>query len=188
MSTGTSTTAPPARRRSPGRSLPGLLWSLLPLLAIVLLVALWQQGRPQTVATVDTAGDIAYARRISSIALPAPAGLPGGWRATSSRVDAPLGETAPGPVTLDIGYLTLAGRFARVVVSTEPVEVVLMEQVQSASRDGSAAVGRATWDRYRTQRGEEALVSRVSRATVVVTGDASAADLTLLAAAVGPAG
>ena len=181
MSTGTSAT--PVRRKAPGRSLTGLLWSLLPVLAVLVLVVWWQRGEARPVATVDPGPDVAYAQRAAPVRLPGPGPLPDGWRATSSRVDAPSGE-GRSPVTLDIGYLTAGERFARLVVSDAPVASVLRERVPESSRDGTAAVGAASWDRYRTARGEVALVTRVGPATVLVTGDAPPDDLARLAASV----
>ena len=157
--------------------------ALLPLVAVIVLLVLWQRGQPQPVATVDPAADVAYARRVSPVPLPAPTGLPAGWRATSSRVEAPS-PTGRGPVTLAIGYLTPAGGFAQVVVSDQGVEAVLRQWAAGAVRDGTAPVGAASWERYRATRDEVVLVSRVGRATVLVTGDASGADLALLAGSV----
>ena len=88
-------------------------------------------------------------------------------------------------MTLAIGYLTPADRFAQVVISDQAVAAVLRDRVPEAVRDGTAPVGTASWDRYRTTRDEPVLVGRVGRATVLVTGDAPVADLTLLARSVG---
>ena len=181
MSTGTS--AAPARRRTPGRSLTGLLWSLLPVLALLVLVVWWQRGESRPVPSVDPAPDVAYAQRAAPVRLPAPGPLPPGWRATSSRVDAPAGE-GRSPVTLEIGYLTAGERFARLVVSDATVATVLRERVPGATRDGTAAVGAASWERWRTARGEPVLVTRLGPATVAVTGDAPADDLARLAGSV----
>jgi uncharacterized protein DUF4245 len=161
----------------------GLLWSLLPVLAVLLFVVWWQQGEARPVPTVDPGPDVAYAQRAAPVRLPGPGPLPAGWRATSSRVDAPSG-VGRSPVTLDIGYLTSADRFARLVVSDQSAATVLRERVPGATRDGSAAIGAASWDRYRTGRGEAALVTRVGAATVLVTGDAPADDLARLAGSV----
>jgi hypothetical protein len=167
-------------RRTTGRTVFGLLRALLPSLAVVVFLVWWQRGDTRPVPTVDPAPDIAYAKRISPTPLPAPGSLPAGWRATSSRVDAPSGE-GRSPVTLTIGYLTPAERFAQLVVSDRPVGRVLQDSAPGATQDGP---GPADFDRYRTARGEPALVSQRGAVTILVTGDASVEDLTLLAESV----
>ena len=178
----TATDSPPARR-PPGRSFTGLVWSLVPVLLVVLLVVWWQRGTASPVPVVDPRPDVSYAQRAAPVPLPGPGALPAGWRATSSRVDAPSGE-GRSPVTLEVGYLTAGDRFARLVVSDSAVATVLRERVPGATADGSAAVAGARWERYRTPRGETVLVRRVGAATVLVSGDAPAADLAVLAASV----
>jgi hypothetical protein len=172
----TDTSEQPARRTT-GRTFVGLLRALLPSLVAVVLLVWWQRGDAQPVPTVDPGPDIAYAKRISPTPLPAPGSLPDGWRATSSRVDAPSGE-GRSPVTLSIGYLTPAERFAQLVVSDRPVGRVVQDAVPGATEDGAGPAG---FERYRTARGEPALVSQRGVVTILVTGDAPIEDLVRLA-------
>ena len=166
----------PARRKS-GRTVVGLLRALAPSLVVVLLLVWWQRGDAQPVATVDPGPEIAYAQRISPTPLPAPGALPDGWRATSVRVDAPSGE-GRSPVTLSVGYLTPADRFAQVVVSDRPAGRVLQDAAPGST---AAGPGPAGFTRYRTGRGETVLVAERGPVTVLVTGDAPDEDLTRLA-------
>jgi cytoskeletal protein RodZ len=172
-----------ARPGGPRRSLVGLLWSLLPVLVVVVLLVLWQRGSPSPVQSVDPTPDVTYAKRVSPVPLPAPGPLPGTWRATSSHVDAPAGEKRS-PVTLTIGYLTEDDRFAEVVIGDRPVGSLLADTVPQATADGNVEVGPTRWQAYRSQRGEQVIASTVGEAGVVVTGDASGADLAALALAV----
>jgi Protein of unknown function (DUF4245) len=172
-----------ARPSGPRRSLLGLLWSLVPILVVIVLLVLWQRGSASPVQSVDPGPDVTYAQRVSPVPLPAPGPLPGTWRATSSHVDAPAGEKRS-PVTLTIGYLTSQNRFAEVVIGDRPVATLLAGTVPQATPDGDTEVGPARWQVYRSQRGEQVLASTVGRAGVVVTGDADGADLAALAAAV----
>ena len=172
---GVSTSA--SEKRTTGRTFVGLLRALLPSLAVVVFLVWWQRGDARPVPTVDPAPDIAYAKRISPTPLPAPGSLPDGWRATSSRVDAPSGE-GRSPVTLSIGYLTPADRFAQLVVSDRPVGRVLQDSAPGATEDGAGPAG---FERYRTARGEPALVSQRGVVTILVTGDAPVEDLVRLA-------
>ena len=167
-------------RRTTGRTFVGLMRALLPSLVVVLVLVWWQRGDARPVPTVDPGPEIAYAQRISPTPLPAPVGVPDGWRATSARVDAPSGE-GRSPVTLSIGYLTAAERFAQVVISDRPVGRVLGDAAPGSTADG---IGPEGFTRYRTGRGEPVLVAERGAVTVLVTGDAPVEDLTLLAEAV----
>ena len=172
-----------ARPRGPGRSFVGLLWSLVPIVGVIVLLVVWQKGSPSPVTSVDPRPDVTYAQRISPVPLPAPGPLPGTWRATSSHVDAPAGEKRS-PVTLTVGYLTEDSRFAEVVIGDRPVDLLLAATQPGATADGNVQVGPARWQAYRTQRGERLLATTVGKAGVLVTGDASGSDLAALAAAV----
>ena len=148
---------------------------------MVLFLVWWQRGDARPVPTVDPGPDITYAKRISPTPLPAPGPLPAGWRATSSRVDAPSGE-GRSPVTLTIGYLTPAERYAKLVISDRPVGRVIAglgargHRGRGRHRRASTATGPA--------RGEPALIAQRGAVTILVTGDASVEDLTLLAGSV----
>jgi hypothetical protein len=179
----TQTPVPTERRRGPGRSFTGLLWSLVPIVIVVVLLVLWQRGSPSPVTSVDPRPDIGYAQRISPVPLPAPGALPGNWRPTSSHVDAPAGEKRS-PVTLTIGYLTDENRFAEVVIGDRPVGLLLTAIQPGATANGTVPVGPTRWQAYRTQRGEQLLATTIGKAGVLVTGDASGTDLAQLAAAV----
>jgi hypothetical protein len=187
----TQSEIPTARPRGPGRSFAGLLWSLVPVVVVLILLVLWQRGSPSPLVSVDPGPDIQFAQRVSPVPLPAPGPLPGTWRATSSHVDAPSVDPSKpvvdrrGPVTLTIGYLTEEDKFAEVVVGDRPVSTLLTETAPQATRDGDTVVGAGRWDVYRNQRGEQVLVTTIGRAGVLVTGDAAGADLAALAAAVG---
>jgi hypothetical protein len=179
----TQSPVPAARPRGPGRSFVGLLWSLVPLLVVVVLLVLWQKGSPSPVTSVDPRPDVTYANRVSPVPLPAPGRLPGDWRATSSSVDAPAGEKRS-PVTLRIGYLTGANKFAEVVIGDRPVGTLVTSTEPGSTADGTVQVGSARWQAYRTQRGEQVLATTMGEAGVLVTGDASGTDLAVLAASV----
>jgi Protein of unknown function (DUF4245) len=176
------------RPKGPGRSFTGLLWSLIPIIVVVVLLVLWQRGSASPVPSVDPRPDVAYAQRISPVPLPAPGPLPGTWRSTSSDVDAPNSDPSQAdqpkrsPVTLTIGYLTEDDHFAEVVVGDRPATAMLNQTEPGATKDGDVTIGPARWDTYRNQRGEQVLVGTVGRAGVLVTGDASGTDLAALAA------
>lgn len=169
--------------RYAGRTFSGLVRSLVPALIVLLLIVWWQRGDPTPVQTVDVAAEVAYAQRMSPVTLPAPAGLPEDWRATSAQVDAPSGEKKS-PVTINLGYLTGADKYAQVTIGDRTAPVLREATTPGAVADGTTPVGSATWERYKSDRGEQVLVGTVGEAAVVVTGDASAEDLTRLAASI----
>jgi hypothetical protein len=155
----------------------------VPIVIVIVVLVLWQRGAPTPVPSVDPRPDVTDAQRISPVPLPAPGPLPGDWRATSSRVDAPAGEKRS-PVTLTIGYLTDENRFAEVVIGDRPVDLLVTATQPGATADGTVPVGATRWQAYRTQRGEQLLATTIGKAGVLVTGDASGTDLAELAASV----
>ena len=167
----------------PGRSFTGLLWAMIPVLLIVVVLVVWQQAGTEDapLPTADPTGDIAYARRIAPVTFPDVV-PPQGWRASSSEVDAPAGERRS-PVTLRIGFVTPAGKYAELVVTDQAPVTALRQVAQGSTQDGTTPVGGAAWERYRTPRGETVLVRRVGGATALVTGDAPESELTTAAAA-----
>src|SRR5215213_6220072 len=100
--------ASPAMQRAMRMSFANMLRSLLPLVAICLLIVGWQAFRSSGdvgVRTVDPSSTVQLAAARASYELQVPTGLDEGYRSTSARTDA--GAAEPGdPVTLEIGYLT----------------------------------------------------------------------------------
>ena len=161
-----------------GNQLVGnILRSLLPLVALVLL-AVWlfwpRAGSP--VHVIDPSDDIRGAGRVATYHVVSPQGLPPGWLPTSSYLDRPIA----GVVTLEVGYYSPQGRYARYVQSNVGTADLLAAQISGATPDGTVLVGGQTWQRYRTGRGEIAL-ALPGRATLLVTGSAGLDELTVLA-------
>lgn len=127
------------------------------------------------VRTVSYAAKAAAAKSVAPADALAPSGLPGGWRATSARF-------TPDPLDLHIGFVTPRGRFAEVEETTGPLTDWLKARLGKApARLEPVDVGGVTWQQRRTDRGELALVRTRGRATVLVTGNASLAELRVLA-------
>ena len=100
-----------------------------------------------------------------------------------AHVDAPTGEKRS-PVTLTVGYLTEQNRFAQVVIGDRAADTLVPATEPGLTADGTAQVGPARWQAYRTQRGERLIATTIGKAGVYVTGDASPTDLARLAASV----
>ncbi|MGI8529325.1 MAG: DUF4245 domain-containing protein [Geodermatophilaceae bacterium] len=173
---------PPSRRRGP--SAMDLLRSLLPLVALILvMVWLYSPAEVDPVREIDPGSDLAYAASIADFDVLGAGDLPEGWRPTSSRVEP---ATEGGPVGVSVGYVTPSQEFARVVHSSLP-EVRLLTEVlgEGYAEGGVTADG---WRGFRTADGEQALVRSEEGSTVIVTGSAAEAELRVLAGALRPIG
>lgn len=177
-----------AMQRAARMTAANMLRSMLPLVVICLIVVGWaalRQGPDERLQTVDPSSTVALAAARASYPVQAPAGLPSGFRVTSARTDA--GNASKGaPVTLEIGYLTPKNQYAGFAESDDPRASAVRTVLDGAQAKGTADIGGATWNRSRTTRGETALSRTVGKVTLVVTGSASDAELTEVAAAVRP--
>jgi hypothetical protein len=165
-----------------------MLRSLLPLVVIILLIVGWyafRDGGGDPVRTVDPSSTVQLAASRASYQVVAPAGLAEGYRPTSARTDAGAAKQGD-PVTLQIGYLTPSGKFAGFAESDDPRADALTSVLDGARQRGSVEVGGTSWARSTTQRGETALSLRTGSSTVVVSGSATDAELSAVAAAVRP--
>lgn len=177
-----------AQQRAASFTAANMLRSLLPLVVICLLLVGWQafrSGPDQGVRVVDPASTIRLATERAGYAVPAPQGLPDGYRPTSARTDA--GNAAEGdPVTLEIGYLTPEEEFAGFVVSDDARADAVQAVLRDATEEGAERIGGEQWTRSTTDRGETALSRESDGVVVVVTGSASDDELRTVAAAVRP--
>ena len=188
------TRQPPAQAPSPAieranrMSAANMLRSLLPLVLLCLLVVGWQAFRTDTgdpVREVDPTGSIRLAESRASYPLLVPTELPDGYRPTSVRTDA--GSAAEGaPVTLQLGYVTPAEKFAGFVVTDAPRSEAVTKVLAGATEEGTVDLDGAEWTRSTTERGETALSRIADGVTVVVSGSAPDAELETVADAVGP--
>lgn len=129
--------------------------------------------------TVDYREQVLAARQAMRADVPAPAGLPSGWRATSARVS---GGGAK-PVLLHIGFATPAREYAAVEETDATRAAAAQSVLGSASPRvlGTVDVGGQPWDRVRAGDGDLALVRETGRLTVIVTGTADERELVALA-------
>src|SRR5215213_11530949 len=139
--------ASPAMQRAMRMSFANMLRSLLPLVAICLLIVGWQAFRSSGdvgVRTVDPSSTVQLAAARASYELQVPTGLDEGYRSTSARTDA--GAAEPGdPVTLEIGYLTPEEEFAGFVVSDDRAADPVAAVLGGAAEEGTVEVGGRMW-------------------------------------------
>lgn len=149
---------------------------------LVLVLMMWFLAQPpdsdeRQLRTVDPSADIA-AFRADTPSAPAPTGLPGTWRSTSSTLT---------PDSLRIGWVTPGGEYAEYAASSRPAREFLpdvtgaqAELVEPLQVDGQP------WQQYREADGSVSLV-RSYGATLVVVGTkrttADVAELQVLAGA-----
>jgi hypothetical protein len=159
------------------RTIGDTLRSLVPLVVLVMLAVwvMWPRVGSR-VHVIDPSGDLRDAARIGLFTVESPHGLSSGWQPTSSQLDQPTAEV----LTIQIGYLTPAQQYARYVQSNVRTDSLLDTQVPGATIDGSVPVDGRTWLRYRTPKGELALVLP-GKATLLVTGSAGQDELTAMA-------
>jgi len=151
--------------------------SLLPLVAIILIVVWVRSPGGERVHTIDLTDDIRAASEVAPYPVLSAHGLASGWRPTSSHLDRP----AAGVVTFEVGYVSPAGRYARYVESNVGAAQLRTAQLPDATADGTASVGGRRWERYRTGQGEIALF-RPGTVALLVTGSAGLDELLTLAA------
>jgi hypothetical protein len=149
---------------------------LVPLLA---LMAFCRPSATEDAPRADPAAVFRAARAANAFGVLVPAGLPSGWRATNAT----LRDDGSGARTLRVTYVTPSKAFAQLMETSRPAEAVLGEETKGQAL-GPEPIGGRTWQRYDGQReADHALVFLEPRATVLVTGDGSEAELTALAAA-----
>lgn len=134
-------------------------------LVMIVVVAVWFFAQPPDsdeaeVRVVETAGDISSFRADVPQAA-TPAGLPSGWRPTSSKV-------AAEPRSLRIGYVTPGDRYAEYAATTLPAVEAVEELTGRSQQLGPVDVAGVSWQQYRDGDGSLSLVRAYGPVTVVV--------------------
>jgi len=150
--------------------------------AAVLLVGgrylLWP-GKAAQMPAADYSSEVQEFPRVAGAPVLAPHDLPSSWRANAARLLAP----AAGTVQMHIGWAVPGSRYAGLDEATGDPAALLTSVLGTpgAAIRGTTTIGPATWQLRRAANGEEALTRTVGKVTVVVTGNASDAQLRLLA-------
>jgi hypothetical protein len=149
-----------------------MLWSLLPLVAlIVVMVVLFQPREDNPPATIDPGPAYSFAGQQLSARAPQPSPLPDGWRATSADV----ATAAPGastPPSLRVGYLTAEDKYIELFESDLSAADVVDQQINGAAPESAEQIAGRRWQRYTAPNGETALIASFGKVTVLVTGNA----------------
>ena len=151
------------------------------LVAAVLLIGgryLIAPGKAARMAPVDYSSEVQEFPRAAGVPVLAPHDVPASWRANAAR----LTEPAPGAVQLHIGWAVPGSRYAGLDEATGDSAALLTGVLGSDSGvRGTTQIGTQTWQVRRAANGEEAFTRTVGRLTVVVTGNATDAELRQLA-------
>jgi hypothetical protein len=160
---------------------PANLWrALIPVLIVVFGLVAWQRlGEPKTngVHVIDTTAPVAAARQQAGFPLLLPAGLPGGWRPTSTEF-VPAAQYSA--ASFRIGYVTPADKYAEFLESNGPADAVAAQYGVLTDR-GTTQIGGTSWREFRTSDDQTLLRTTRGAVTVVVTGNANSAELATLA-------
>ena len=140
-----------------------------------------------TPSQVSYTRDLARLARTAHYAVLAPEGLPRGWRPDSSVLTLG-GANGPGTATWHLGYVTPSGRDASLEESDASAAGFIRRMTNSGTAQPPARVSGRLWNlAWTAGRGQRSMyyTSRAG-ATVVVTGNATWAELRALAASLRP--
>ena len=136
-----------------------------------------------TVLSTDVQAQFDTAGRVSGFPVVVPKGIPAAWNGSSFTITPPPG-TPDAPPTVRGGWVTPDGAYISLIESSgAPTEVLSAELGQTSGvTTGSVTAGGATWTISPGVRNESAWSRTENGVTLLITGSASTADFTTLAA------
>lgn len=156
------------------------------LAAAVVVVAVPMPHAAEPV-TISYRGDLATLARLAPYRAVAPAGLPGSWQPVSSGL-AVGGANGAGTVTWQLGYLTPGGFLASLEETNASAAAFIRRMTNDGTALAPARLAGRTWSVAATpSRGQRSMYyTTAAGRTVVVTGNATWAQLRELAASLHP--
>jgi hypothetical protein len=138
-------------------------------------------------APASYASDQAALARLAPYPAVAPAGLPASWQPVSSGL-AVGGANGPGTVTWQLGFMTPDGALAALEESNASAAAFVRRMTNDGTVLPQARLDGRTWDRNATPtRGQRSMyLTSPAGFTLVVTGNATWAELRELAASLRP--
>ena len=139
---------------------------------------------------VGYAGDLARLARLAPYPAVAPVGLPASWQPVSSGL-AVGGANGPGTVTWQLGFMTPDGALAAVAETNASAAAFIRRMTNDGNHYSALAPGRLDGQAWRLvsalSRGQRSMyLTGPAGFTLVVTGNASWADLRELAGSLRP--
>ena len=137
--------------------------------------------------TISYAGDLARLARPAPYPAVAPAGLPASWQPVSSGL-AVGGGNGPGTVTWQLGFMTADGALAAVAESNASAAAFVRRMTNDGAALAPADLDGQAWRRSAVpDRGQRSMyLTSAAGFTLVVTGNATWAQLRELAASLRP--
>jgi len=138
-------------------------------------------------ATISYAGDLARLAWLAPYPAVAPAGLPASWQPVSSSL-AVGGANGPGTVTWQLGFMTSDGALAALAESNAGAAAFVRRMTNDGTALPPAGLNGRTWRLSSAPaRGQRSLcLTSAAGFTLVVTGNATWAQLRELAASLRP--
>ena len=169
------------------RVLHGGLAALGCLLAAAVVVVAIPAPHAAEPATVSYGADLAKLTRLAPYPAVAPAGLPASWQPVSSGL-AVGGANGEGTVTWQLGYMTPDGALASLEETNASPGAFVTRMTNDGTPLGPTPLDGQTWSRSATPaRGQRSMyVTSPAGFTLVVTGNATWAELRELAASLRP--
>jgi hypothetical protein len=166
------------------RASASVLGCLLGAAIIIVAVPVPHAAEP---ATVSYAGDLARLARLAPYPAVAPAGLPASWQPVSSGL-AVGGANGPGTVTWQLGFITPDGALAALAESNAGAGAFVRRITNDGTALPPADLDGQTWRRSSAPaRGQRSMyLTSAAGFTLVVTGNATWAQLRELAASLHP--
>jgi hypothetical protein len=166
------------------RASASVLGCLLGAAIIIVAVPVPHAAEP---ATVSYAGDLARLARLAPYPAVAPAGLPASWQPVSSGL-AVGGANGPGTVTWQLGFITPDGALAALAESNAGAGAFVRRMTNDGTALPPADLNGQTWRRSSAPaRGQQSMyLTSAAGFTLVVTGNATWAQLRELAASLHP--
>jgi hypothetical protein len=157
------------------------------LLAAAILVVAVPVPHAAEPVTISYRGDLATLARLAPYPAVAPAGLPGSWQPVSSGL-AVGGANGAGTVTWQLGYLTPGGFLASLEETNASAAGFIRRITNGGTVLASVRLAGLTWHVVATpSRGQRSMFyTTATGRTVVVTGNATWAQLRDLAASLHP--
>jgi uncharacterized protein DUF4245 len=148
-------------------------------LMAALIIVLTPRPVTQIAAPVSYQGDLVKFRRLAPYPVLAPAALPAGWQAVSSRLDVVPG----GAVSWHLGYVAPSGLMASLEESSERPAPFILRMTNNGDILPPLRAGGQWWARrWRADKDQRSMYRSAPGAfTIVVTGTSGWAELSALA-------
>jgi hypothetical protein len=169
------------------RVLRGGVWSLGCLLGAAIIVVAIPVPHASEPVTISYRSDLATLARLAPCPAVAPAGLPASWQPVSSGL-AVGGANGAGTVTWQLGYMTPGGLLASLEETNASAAGFIRRMTNNGTALPPTRLAGRTWSLSSTpSRGQRSMCfTSATGFTVVVTGNATWAQLRELAASLRP--